>query len=219
MTKKIALVILLLSLNGQAGAKAPAASPKAGGSKASAGKYSLGAEVQIGYPFMNLKNPDGEKAYYDGVGMRLNVNIPILDLVDTDVYLVAGVKYFDLVNTANSASQYEASNLIGPGAGVSLRYTKVIIGAQYYQMWGRHFATGAFSDRVSYAFQAVDYFGGLNYQFGRLGVGLIYFTSSAVIDKSHTGLESDTSLQSSMISLQFTFNMGETLWQILGGLF
>ncbi|MBK8201276.1 MAG: hypothetical protein IPK68_02735 [Bdellovibrionales bacterium] len=86
-------------------------------------------------------------------------------------------------------------------------------------MWGRHFATGAFSDRTSYAFQAIDYFGGLNYQFGRLGVGLIYFTSSAVIDKTHTGLESDTSLESSMISLQFTFNMGETLWQILGGLF
>ncbi|MBK8201277.1 MAG: hypothetical protein IPK68_02740 [Bdellovibrionales bacterium] len=115
MTRKVVFVILLFSLNGQAGAKAPATSAKAGGSKASAGKYSLGAEVQLGYPFMNLKNPDGEKAYYDGVGMRLNVNIPILDFADTDVYLIAGVKYFDLVNTANNASQYEASNLIGPG--------------------------------------------------------------------------------------------------------
>lgn len=188
-------------------------------SSGSVGKYYFETEMQIGYPYMSLTNPDSSEANYDGVGLRLNASVPLYDGALTDLYLQAGVKYLDLQNTANSDSQFEDANIIGPGAGLALRISKFWIGAQYYQLWARHSATGKFSGRTNYNFQALDLFGGLHYEFGRMGVGLIYSTSSSTISHDSTGLQADTPYKDGMISLQITFSFGETLWNILGGLF
>jgi hypothetical protein len=182
-------------------------------------KYHLLGEMQIGYPTATLTNPDGTKARYDGVGLRMAVLVPVLDKLSWDIYLTGGVKYLDLQNTANGDGQQEVANVIGPLAGVAIRWTKFWFGAHYNQLWARHYATGPFSGRSTYNFNSVDYFAGLHYQFGRLGVGLTYSMSSAEISKEHTGLNSDTPYNDSMISLQFTFNTGETLWQMIKSLF
>jgi hypothetical protein len=62
-------------------------------------------------------------------------------------------------------------------------------------------------------------FGGLYFQFDRLGLGITYTHSSAEIPKAKTGLEADTPYNESIFSVQGTFDMGDSLWNILGSLF
>jgi hypothetical protein len=209
-------VSLLLILPSAYGDSLPMSLP---GFSASSGKYHFATDLQIGYPFVTLTNPDGTEAHYDGIAVKINGSIPLYDGVMTDVFLQGGLKYFDLLNTSSSDSQFEDANMIGPGAGLAVRLFKLWFGAQYYQMWARHSATGKFSGRSNYNFQTIDLFGGIHYDFGRLGIGVLYSASSTTIGHSGTRLQTDTPYSEGIVSLQVTYSFGETLWSILGGLF
>lgn len=179
----------------------------------------LGLEVQLGYPAVQLGNPDGTKANYDGIAVRGGLNIPLIRRKSFDIFVTPGAKYFDLENVSNSSNQYESANIVAVGAGISVRISRVWFGSRYNHLWGRHYASGEFSDRASYQMNNLEYYGGLYYKFDRLGLGLQYTTSSGTIGKADTGLNSDTPYKESIYSVQFTFDMGESLWKILGGLF
>jgi hypothetical protein len=181
--------------------------------------YPLSAELQIGHPFVNIKNPDSSKAYYDGVGVRFGLLQPIIDKVSWDVALSGGVKYLDLKNTANNDDQQEVANLIGPYAGLAIRWTRFWFGANYNQIWARHYATGQLSGRSEYNFNAIEYFGGVYFQFSRLGLGLQYSMMDSSVGKGNTGLNSDAPYKESFITIQFTFNIGQNLWQMIQSLF
>lgn len=176
-------------------------------------------EANVGYPFVSIENPNKSKAYYDGIALRANAVIPIIDTPKFDVHFSPGVKYLDLENTASNDAQFEMANLIGPGAGLTFRYTKYWLGAKYYHLFGRHITTGDFSAKTEYSMPAVDYFAGIYFEFGRVGLGLSYSRSFSEISKDKTGLESNSAYDESVVSLQITFNTSETLWQILGGIF
>jgi hypothetical protein len=180
--------------------------------------YNLGAEFQIGYPSVKLTNPNGKDAIYDGVGIRGNLNVPIY-IGPADFYFSVGGKYLDLNNLANNSDQVETANVIGIGAGLTVNYRYFQFGTKYVQEWGRHFSSGSFSSRTNYNLAGLEYFGGLYFKFDRLGVGLTYSNQISEIDRSDTGLESNTPYNESLVSLQFTFDMGESLWQLLGRLF
>lgn len=190
-----------------------------GGGAGKTGMYNLGAEVQIGYPSIKLKNPDDTEAIYDGVAVRGSLNIPLIKTKSFDTYLSPSVKYLDLENLANSANQYESANLVGAGAGLSFRFKKLWFGGRYMHMWARHFSSGDFNDRANYQMTAIEMYAGLYFQFDRLGLGLSYNRSQTDIPKSRTGLEADTGYDETIYSIQATFDMGESLWGILGSLF
>lgn len=183
------------------------------------GMYNLGAEVQIGYPSVKLKNPDDTDAIYDGIAVRGTLNIPIIKSKSFDTYLSPSVKYLDLENLANSANQYESANLVGAGAGLSFRYKRLWFGGRYMHMWARHFASGDFNDRANYNMSSVEAYAGLYFQFDRLGLGFSYNRAMTDIPKQKTGLEDDTAYDETIYSIQATFDMGESLWGILGNLF
>lgn len=180
--------------------------------------YNLGAEFQVGYPSVKITNPNGKDAIYDGVGIRGNLNVPLYR-GPIDLHLSAGGKYLDLNNLANTSEQVETANIIGVGTGLTLRYKYIQFGAKYYQQWGRHFSSGPFSARANYDVAGIEYFGGLYFRFDRLGVGLSYSNQVSEIDRSDTGLESNTPYNETVYSIQFTFDMGESLWQLMGRLF
>jgi hypothetical protein len=180
--------------------------------------YTLGGEFHVGYPNLKLTNPDGRNAYYDGIAIRGNLNLPLYRGF-MDVYLSGGGKYLDLENNANSSSQYESANIIGAGAGLSFRIKYLWFGAKYFHEWGRNFSSGAFDNRVSYQMDAMEYFAGLYFRFDRLGLGLAYSQQPAKIQKRYSGLNTSTPYNESMYSLQITYDTGETLWAILGSLF
>lgn len=187
--------------------------------KAAAERYNLSIEGEIGYPFVSLTNPDSSKAYYDGVALRLNVLVPIFDSASAALYLVPAFKYLDLSNTAQTGTQSEVANIIGPGAGLAFRLSKFRLGAQIYQLWGRHYSTGTFSDRLNYSFRSVDYSAGIFHQFGRLSVGASYSISKSTIPIEPTGLNTSTPYEESVIAFQLTYNTGDSLWQIIRSLF
>lgn len=179
----------------------------------------LGVEVHFGYPSVKLTNPDGSTAFYEGLSVRGGLNVPIFKRKKFELHFNPGAKYLDLENTANDSSQYESGNIIGVGAGLSARVYRFWFGTRYMHLWGRNFASGDFSDRVSYQMSTTEYFGGLYFQFDRLGLGLSYSQAAGKIPKGDTGLNSDTPYNEGIYSLQITFDMGQSLWQILGRLF
>jgi hypothetical protein len=214
--KKLIALFTLIFLAASAQAQDFASGGSAEGKK---GMYNLGAEVQIGYPSVKLKNPDDTDAIYDGIAVRAGLNIPILKSKSFDIYLSPNVKYIDLENLANSSNQYEAANLIGAGAGLSFRFNKLWFGGRYMHIWGRHHSSGAFDDRSDYQMGTFEGFAGVYFQFDRLGLGLSYNRAMANIPKDKTGLEADTAYDETIFSLQATFDMGASLWGILGSLF
>ena len=181
--------------------------------------YSLTPVAGVGYTYVTLKNPDGSKALYDGVGLRASLDIPLLDTESFDIYFSPTLKYLDLSNTANSQNQFESANIFGPGLGLAFNWSHLWFGANYFQLWGRHAATGNFSDRTKYAVQSLEYFGGLHWQFNQLGLGLIYSQGSARISKKDTHLNKNTPYDESMISLQITFSLGKSTWEVIQSLF
>lgn len=183
------------------------------------GTYNLGAEIQLGYPSVTITNPDGTDAIYDGLAIRGIFNIPLYRGKVFDCYLSPTAKYLDLENIANSSAQFESANLAGIGGGLTFRYKRLWFGARYMQMWARHYSSGAFSDRINYQFYELEYFGGVYFQFDRLGLGIVYSHASADVGKSSTGMEANTPYAESTFMLQGTFDMGASLWGILSNLF
>lgn len=181
--------------------------------------YSLTPAAGVGYTYVTLKNPDGSKALYDGVGLRASLDIPLYDSTSFDIFFSPTLKYLDLSNTANSQNQFESANIFGPGVGLAFNWSHIWFGANYFQLWGRHAATGSFSDRTKYAAQSLEYFGGLHWQFNQLGLGLIYSQGSAKISKKDTHLNTSTPYDESMISLQVTFSLGKSTWEVIQSLF
>ncbi|NJL23713.1 MAG: hypothetical protein HC902_00030 [Calothrix sp. SM1_5_4] len=210
------LPILFLFLSGAAGAQDFSFAGAASDGKK--GGYTLGGEFHIGYPNLKLTNPDGTEAYYDGVAIRGNLNIPIYK-GSFDVFLSPGAKYLDLENVASTRDQYESSNIIALGAGLSFRIKYLWFGAKYFQNWGRHFTTGDLSHRISYQLNGLEYFGGLYFRFERLGIGLAYSNQRSEIGKDDSGLNSNTPYDENLYSLQLTYDVGESLWSILSNLF
>ena len=84
-------------------------------------------------------------------------------------------------------------------------------------MWARHFASGDFNNRANYNMSSIEAYAGLHFRFDRLG--FIYNRTLADIPKQNTGLEADTTYDETIYSIQATFDMGESLWGILGSLF
>lgn len=183
------------------------------------GNYAMVPEVQLGYPSVKITNPDGSDAIYDGIALKGNLNLPLLYDIPFDIYLTPGLKYIDLENLANNSAQYESANIIGPGVGLSFQYSKFWFGAQYYYLWARHFSNGAFNDRTRYSMNAIEYFGGLYFQFGRLGLGVSYSRSFTKIDKTHTGLNSNSPYDESIYGVQATFDTGISFWEFIKSLF
>jgi hypothetical protein len=181
--------------------------------------YHLNFEGNIGYPTVKIANPDGTDAIYRGVALRGNVLIPLLDFQTFTVYLSPGIKYLDLANRANSGSQKEVANLIGPGAGLSFKLGQFWLGAKYYQMWARHYSTGTFSNNISYNFRAVDYYAGYQMDFTRFGIGAMYSFSTQNISRDQTGLSTDSPYRESIFWFQLTISTGETLWQTITSFF
>lgn len=208
------LILIFILLFGSLSVAAEKAAPPG-----KAGQYFVNPEANLGYGMLQLKNPNGSKALYDGVGIRASLNIPLIDLSSLDVYFSPMMKYLDLKNTANSSSQYESANIFGPGLGLSVNLSNLWFGANYNKMWARHAATGSFNGRTEYSFQALEYFGGVHWQFDKLGVGVMYSYTGTSIPKEDTGLTKDTPFEESMISLQLTFSLGQTTWQVLQSLF
>jgi hypothetical protein len=181
--------------------------------------YALTPAAGVGYTYVTLKNPNGSKALYDGVGLRASLDIPVLDTESFDILFTPTLKYLDLSNTANSQRQFESANIFGPGLGLAFNWSHIWFGANYFQLWGRHAATGNFSDRTKYSLQSLEYFGGLHWQFNQLGLGIIYSQGTGKISEKDTHLNSSTPYDESMISLQITFSLGKSTWEVIQSLF
>ena len=180
--------------------------------------YNLDAEFQVLYPSVRITNPTGSHAFYDGVGVRGNINVPIYRSA-LDLYASVGGKYLDLQNVANDDSQYETSNVLGLGAGLTMRYRALMFGAKHMQVWARHYSSGSFAGRTNYNFGGLEYFGGFYWRFDRLGVGLTYSNQNARISREDTGLTVDSPYREHLFGVQFTFDMGDSLFGLLGRLF
>ncbi len=158
----------------------------------SGGKYKLGLDTALGYTNIKLENPSGAKVLYNGIAVSGRVIVPILDASGFQFALLPGAKYFDLKNTANRDGQKEVANIIGPTVGARITVHHFLVGAEYSRLWGRHFGTGTFSGSTDYSLDTVTYYGGLLFRFNQLSIGATYSSTSSEIDRSYTGLSSNT---------------------------
>lgn len=211
MSRSIFLALIFMFFNCRAEAQ--------DGESSSGRAYKLGVDASIGYPQVRMENPSGGKVLYDGVAVLGELIVPLIDTSKFRFLLKPGVVYYDLYNKANSDTQKELANLIGPGVSAQIMMSNFAFGARYNKLWGRHFGTGTFSGTVNYQIDTISFYGGYVKRFGQLSIGGYYSTSTSEIPRAETGLSRSTPFQEQTYWINATFTTNQSLFEILGKLF
>ncbi|NJL24551.1 MAG: hypothetical protein HC902_04870 [Calothrix sp. SM1_5_4] len=145
--------------------------------------------------------------------------IPLYESADFTGSLAGGVRYLDLENSANTGSQSEVANLIGPALGLRLRFYKFFIGYEYGIMSARHYAVGTIANVLKYNLALTTLDGGIRIPFNQLTVSISYSRSTGVVPADKTGLSSGAPYSDQIYWLQFTYSTGASFQKFLQYLF
>lgn len=166
-------------------------------------------DTAIGYPYDNsIENPDGTKAYYDGVAFRTAFNYNFAySRSDTAYGFTLHYKYLKIDNT-KSSSVTESAVHKGLGIGVFAMSSGFYLGLNYGLMKASHQSSGnvsAFSE-FNYNPITVDLSYTINYgSMVEIGPAISYaFTD---LSKKETGLSKDCPYNEQIIWLKLIFWM------------
>ncbi len=173
----------------------------------------------IGLPTLSVENPDNSKAHYSGVALAGRVHFPIYSNSPFSSSLLAGLKYLDLKNNANSGDQKELVNQIGPTVGLRLQYAKLFVQAEYAYMLARHYSVGTVSRELSFNYSGLQYGAGLQIPLGTLSLGASYQISNGTYPAAKTGLSEDSAYSESLVMFHLVWNTGAGLSQFFLDLF
>lgn len=176
-------------------------------------------DAAIGSPSIALTNPDDSIAYYGGISLRGEVEVPIYvnGAFSSDLSFLG--RYFDLTNTANSSVQREMANHIGPGLGLRLSYSKLYAGMSLYYMRARHIWVGSNNYYQEYDYTASTTYFGLSWNPANLvSLSLSYETGQATISSSQINLTRDVPYSESTVWLHLTYTTGSSLQGLIESL-
>lgn len=184
--------------------------------------FSRGVSFQaaVGYPEAQIINPDETKALYSGVGLLGRFSLPVWEGKAFGTRFNLSGRYLDLNNNANSSTQRETGNHIGPGAGLSFNFYRLFLGADYWLIKARHFWVGEVNHYQEYEYNLLTYYGGLNFEFSNtLSIGLVYTHSQTTIPGEQLDLEGELKYSDSTLWLKFVYSTGDSFGKFLSHLF
>ncbi len=86
-------------------------------------------------------------------------------------------------------------------------------------MLARHYAVGNTSRDMKYEMPMLTVYGGLNFKFQQLSVGIMYSQESGTIPQSSTGLTKSSPFDDQVYWLQLTYSTGASFMNFLKFLF
>lgn len=180
---------------------------------------SLQFEGAIGSPQASIENPDQSTAYYDGIALQGRILIPLWAPGTFSSILTANLRYLDMKNTANNASQKEFSSQLGPGLGLRFTLGKIMVGADYFFLVDRHYSFGSISREITQEFSPVSYYAGFSMPLGTLSVGISYLMSSGTISTKSTQLNEPSPYSDSLFMVHLIWNSGISFGKFAQDLF
>ncbi|MCB0386744.1 MAG: hypothetical protein KDD43_15225, partial [Bdellovibrionales bacterium] len=120
----------------------------------------------------------------------------------------------DLKNTSNTDDRQEVAQMIGPGLGLELRFTRFLAGIDYNHIMARHIGVGPISGTLEYEMRVLNYYAGIAWQFGALSLSLSYSMASGEVPTSATGFEKASAYSDKIIWINFRYATGESLSNI-----
>ena len=168
------------------------------------------AEAQLGFPNVQIDNPDGSSAYYGGLSLLAKLTMPAYQTKNFGISITGIGRFLDINNNSNSVQQRETGTHIGPGLGVKLNFYRFFLGYDAYYMKARHFWVGTQNKYLEYSYNTSNIYGGIDFNFGKnLNAALSYSLASGNISKAETGLAADTPYSDSIIWLHIGISTGQ----------
>lgn len=165
----------------------------------------------IGLPSIELSNPDGTAAAYDGLSLQGRLLSPIFEDSGIGIFLQGVLKYHDLENTISKSGSVEIANHIGPGVGLSFQFARLSLGYEYMMMKARHYYIGAAGRSIEFDYTVGSMYAGISVPFGALALGLSYGYAVGKILKAETGLSKDSDYTEQTIWFHLTYGTGAKL--------
>lgn len=172
----------------------------------------------IGLPAITIKNPDGTSAGYGGTSLQARLLIPLVDN-RFKLYLNGTLRYHDLKNAYSNSQETEVANHIGPGAGLTIEYSRFFLGAEYMMMKARHYYVGPIGVQSEYDYTYSNAFVGYYTALGPLGLGLSYSVGSGVLEHDKVGLTSDADISEQTVWFHIRFSTDKGLGRFLSEVF
>lgn len=190
---------------------------KAMGAQSNTGNLQF--EGAIGSPNTKIDNPDGTSAYYDGLALQGRILLPVYSASLFSSYLTANLRYLELENTSNNATQKEFSNQLGPGLGLRFNIGKIFLGADYYLLADRHYSFGSISKEVRQEFTPTSFYLGFSIPLGALSFGAAYIISSGSIGTKETELTTASPYSDTLLMFHLIWNSGLSFGKFASDLF
>lgn len=176
-------------------------------------------EGAIGSPNTKIDNPDGTSAYYDGLALQGRILVPVYSASLFSSFLTANLRYLELENTANNATQKEFSSQLGPGLGLRFNFGKISLGADYYLLADRHYSFGSISREVRQEFTPSSFYLGFSIPLGALSFGAAYSISYGSIGTKETDLAKVSPYSDTLIMFHLIWNSGLSFGKFAKDLF
>lgn len=170
----------------------------------------IALDLNFGYPQnVSIMNPDGTEALYEGFGIKAKLLIPLNNSAsrssDLRFNLALEYKYLEFKNTANGSIS-EDSRHQGFAGGLNVRLGAFYLSGSYGFMKASHKSTGTVSALSSYKYNPINTEVGLLFPYSNvLEIGGSYSYTTAVFNKSETGLTKNSDYKEQMIWLKAIF--------------
>lgn len=196
MRSRIILLFFFLVLPGFAGP------PQTNGSSSTGKK--IGLSPSLGYTYLEIENPDGTTANYDGFVLQMDLLYPLIKspVGGIDIHLLYKNSIVD--NLADGALS-EKANFYGPGAGLNLYYGSIGVGANYNKVAARHSTSGIYSQKSSYEFTTITYYLDYGQNHKQFSFGGRLTCEQGDISKDETNYSKDVGFTAYAAWIYFTY--------------
>ncbi|MCB0420785.1 MAG: hypothetical protein KDD61_07300 [Bdellovibrionales bacterium] len=177
-------------------------------------------EAAAGLTSAQITNPDGSIAYYTGISLQPKGHLPIFDDKTWGVYFNLTGRYLTFENNANYSVQRETGTHLGPGFGLSARFARFSMGADYFYLRARHYLAGTVSGFQEFDYQPLSYFISYNKPINNsMSLIFSYNKTTAVISAEKADIKADAQYEDTTLFLHIKIDTGESLGKFLKGIF
>lgn len=166
---------------------------------------------------LNYTLEDGTINRYSGLCGVTEFQAPFYE---KDRFRIGGTlsyRYMELTNKSTTDTQFAVHT--GFGAGLQMTYRFLLVGADYHALQAKDFLIGTSSSNSAYNYMVASYYGGLIWQMGTLGLGLIYSTGTASIAPSSFTNQQNAVVTETLVGFRLNYNFKVGSKKFFKGLF
>lgn len=166
-----------------------------------------------------IYTPQDSKEEIKGTNAAIRIHIPLLQWSYNNLAFTISNQFQQgkLVDPATNLTQSLVESALG--AGLSYRFSVLILGAEYQQAKFSQMTVGTSSADRTFNVNMPMYYGGLIYQFGRLGIGVIYSMKEMDLPAKKTQLSTDRPFQETVTSVSISYHFAGSTADFFSSLF